>query len=92
MVNVVGEKQEVGQIQLANFVNPTGLLFKGCNLYMVIEVSGEPIVGVVNQNGFGVIYYNQLEVLNVNIVEEMVNMIFGQCAYEMNLKVIQMGD
>ncbi len=91
-VNVNGEKQEVGQIQLANFINPTGLMSKGRNLYSATEASGDPIVGSANQNGMGAIYHKQLEAANVNIVEEMVSMITGQRAYEMNSKVIQTGD
>jgi flagellar basal-body rod protein FlgG len=91
-VNVGGEKQEIGQIQLANFVNPQGLLSKGRNLYTATEASGEAINGIANQNGMGAIYHKQLEASNVNIVEEMVNMISGQRAYEMNSKVIQTGD
>ena len=91
-VNVNGEKQELGQIQLANFVNPTGLSSKGRNLYKATEASGEPLVGSPNENGFGAVYHRQLENSNVNIVEEMVNMITGQRAYEMNSKVIQTGD
>ncbi len=91
-VNVNGEKQEVGQIQLANFINPTGLLSKGRNLYSATEASGEAIVGAANQNGMGAIFHKQLEAANVNIVEEMVSMITGQRAYEMNSKVIQTGD
>lgn len=91
-VKLNGEKQEIGQIQLANFVNPTGLSSKGRNLYQATEASGEPIVGIANQNGMGAIYHQQLEAANVNIVEEMVSMITGQRAYEMNSKVIQTGD
>jgi flagellar basal-body rod protein FlgG len=91
-MNVNGEKQEIGQIQLANFINPTGLLAKGRNLMVATEASGEPVVGIANQNGMGAVYNNQLEGSNVNIVEEMVNMITGQRAYEMNSKVIQTGD
>jgi flagellar basal-body rod protein FlgG len=91
-VNVNGEKQEVGQIQLANFINPTGLMSQGRNLYTATEASGEPIVGAANQNGMGAIFHKQLEAANVNIVEEMVSMITGQRAYEMNSKVIQTGD
>lgn len=91
-VNIAGEKQEIGQIQLATFVNQTGLLSKGRNLYTANEASGEPIVGVANQNGVGAIFHKQLEAANVNIVEEMVSMITGQRAYEMNSKVIQTGD
>jgi flagellar basal-body rod protein FlgG len=91
-VNVGGEKQEIGQIQLSNFINPAGLLSKGRNMYVATEASGEAITGIANQNGMGAIYHKQLEASNVNIVEEMVNMITGQRAYEMNSKVIQTGD
>jgi len=91
-VMVNGEKQELGQIQVANFINPTGLAATGRNLYRATEGSGEAIVGIGNQNGMGAIYNRQLEAANVNIVEEMVNMITGQRAYEMNSKVIQTGD
>ena len=91
-VNVGQEKQDIGQIQLANFINPMGLQSKGRNLYQATEASGEPVVGIANQNGMGAIYHAQLEAANVNIVEEMVNMISGQRAYEMNSKVIQTGD
>lgn len=91
-VNVNGQKQQLGQIQLANFINPKGLLSKGRNLYTATEASGDPIVGSPNQNGLGAVYNGQLESANVNIVEEMVNMITGQRAYEMNSKVISTGD
>jgi flagellar basal-body rod protein FlgG len=91
-VNVGNEKQELGQIQLANFINPMGLQAKGRNLYMATEASGEALTGVANQNGIGAIQHQTLESSNVNIVEEMVNMITGQRAYEMNSKVIQTGD
>jgi flagellar basal-body rod protein FlgG len=91
-VKVGNEKLELGQLQLANFINPVGLQAKGRNLFAATVASGEPIVGTANQNGMGAIYHQQLESSNVNIVEEMVNMIAGQRAYEMNSKVIQTGD
>ncbi len=91
-VKVNGESQEVGQIQLANFINPAGLASSGRNLYSSTRASGEPIVGAANQNGVGRIAQNQLEASNVNIVEEMVNMITGQRAYEINSKVVTTGD
>ena len=91
-VAVNGEKQDIGQIQLANFINPMGLQSKGRNLYSATEASGEAVVGVANQNGMGAVYHQQLAAANVNIVEEMVNMISGQRAYEMNSKVIKTGD
>ena len=91
-VKVNGETQEVGQIQLASFINPAGLASLGRNLFGATRASGEPIVGTANQNGIGRIAQNQLEASNVNIVEEMVNMITGQRAYEINSKVITTGD
>ena len=89
---VNGEKTQMGQLQIANFINPTGLDSQGRNFYKATEASGEPIVGAPNQNGMGAIYHQQLEGSNVNIVEEMVNMITGQRAYELNSKVISTGD
>ncbi|MBF0442382.1 MAG: flagellar basal-body rod protein FlgG [Oligoflexales bacterium] len=91
-VKVGTETQEIGQIQLANFINPTGLESLGRNLFGVTAASGEPVVAVPNSSGFGRIAQGQLEASNVNIVEEMVNMISGQRAYEINSKVIQTGD
>jgi flagellar basal-body rod protein FlgG len=86
------EKEDLGQILLANFVNPTGMDSLGMNLYGATPASGEPIVSQPNTQGFGRIGQGELEGSNVNIVEEMVNMISGQRAYEINSKVIQTGD
>lgn len=91
-VKIAGETQEIGQIQLADFVNPAGLVSLGGNYYEPSRSSGDPVIGVANQNGLGRIGQSQLESSNVNIVEEMVNMITGQRAYEINSKVIQTGD
>jgi flagellar basal-body rod protein FlgG len=91
-VKVNGETQEIGQVQLASFINPAGLASMGRNLFGATRASGEPIVGAANQNGFGSIAQNRLEASNVNIVEEMVNMITGQRAYEINSKVISTSD
>jgi flagellar basal-body rod protein FlgG len=91
-IKIDGQSQEIAQIQLASFINQAGLASLGRNLYGVSTASGEPIVGAPNQNGVGRIAQNQLESSNVNIVEEMVNMITGQRAYEINSKVIQTGD
>lgn len=84
--------QELGQMQLANFINPAGLDSLGRNLFGATAASGEPIVGTASQNGFGAIAQGQLEGSNVSIIEEMVNMITGQRAYELNSKVIQTSD
>lgn len=86
------ETQEIGRIELAAFVNPVGLRSEGRNLYTPTVASGDPILSTANQDGVGSIAQGQLEASNVNIVEEMVNMITGQRAYEINSKVIQTGD
>ncbi|HET9240470.1 MAG TPA: flagellar basal-body rod protein FlgG [Oligoflexus sp.] len=91
-VRVGNESQDIGQIVLANFVNPTGLESLGRNLYANTPASGEALQGQPNTQGFGRIGQGELEASNVNIVEEMVNMISGQRAYEINSKVIQTGD
>lgn len=91
-VKIAGQTQEIGQVLLADFINPSGLVSLGANNYAPSRASGEPVTGVPNQNGMGRIGQNQLEASNVNIVEEMVNMITGQRAYEINSKVIQAGD
>lgn len=91
-VRVGVETQELGQLDLANFINPAGLDSMGRNLYGETIASGEPVIGRAGSLGFGSIAQGQLEASNVNIVEEMVNMITGQRAYEINSKVIQTGD
>ncbi|MBI2601593.1 MAG: flagellar basal-body rod protein FlgG [Deltaproteobacteria bacterium] len=91
-IKIEGETQELGQILLASFINPTGLVSLGGNNFATSRASGEPIVGAPNQGGMGKIGQAELESSNVNIVEEMVNMITGQRAYEISSKVIQTGD
>lgn len=86
------EPRNLGQIQLANFINPAGLNSMGRNLFAQTPASGEPIVTVPGENGTGIVEQGQLESSNVNIVEEMVQMIMGQRAYELNSKVIKTGD
>ncbi len=84
--------QSVGQIQVVNFVNPAGLKSMGKNLFMPSQASGVAQQGVPGQNGLGAISQGELETSNVNIVDEMVNMITAQRAYETNSKVIQASD
>ncbi len=91
-VKVNGETQDIGQIMLADFINPTGLVSKGGNYFAPSRASGDAVIGAPNQNGLGRIGQSQLESSNVNVVEEMVNMITGQRAYEVNSKVIATGD
>jgi flagellar basal-body rod protein FlgG len=84
--------ETIGQIEIVNFVNPAGLKAIGKNLFMPSSSSGQPVQGQPGQNGFGQLAQNQLEMSNVNIVDEMVNMITAQRAYETNSKVIQGAD
>lgn len=83
---------QVGQIQLADFVNPTGLEPIGENMYRESVASGAPIVGNPGENEMGSIMQGSLETSNVNVVEELVNMIETQRAYEMNSKAISTTD
>jgi len=83
---------EIGTIQLARFVNPAGLKSLGKNLYSPTEASGDEIVGTPGEDGFGTMAQGFLEMSNVSVVDEMVNMITAQRAYETNSKVIQTAD
>lgn len=82
----------VGQIQLVDFINPGGLTMLGSSMFQSSNASGEPITGNPGTNGLGGIGQGMLEMSNVNMVEEMVNLIAGQRAYEMNSKAIQAAD
>jgi flagellar basal-body rod protein FlgG len=84
--------QEVGKIQLARFANPAGLKNLGQNLYGVTAASGTATADVPGQNGLGTIGQGFIEMSNVKVVEEMVNMIVAQRAYEINAKAIQTSD
>lgn len=84
--------QTVGQIDIVNFVNPAGLKAMGKNLFMQTPASGQPVTTRPGLNGSGYLAQGQLESSNVNIVDEMVNMITAQRAYETNSKVIQASD
>lgn len=82
----------VGNIQLANFTNPSGLSSIGKNLYQQTDASGNATTGTPGQTGLGTISQGFLEMSNVNVAEEMVNMIIGQRAYEANSKAITTSD
>ncbi len=84
--------QTVGQIQLANFINPAGLDPKGQNLFTETASSGTPTNGAPSSDGLGVLQQGYVETSNVNVVEELVAMIQTQRAYEMNSKAIQTSD
>jgi flagellar basal-body rod protein FlgG len=80
---------QVGQFELAKFVNPAGLRPIGDNLYVETPASGAPILGNAGTEGFGEIMQGHLESSNVDVVEEMVSMITAQRAYEINSKTIK---
>lgn len=84
--------QQVGTLTIADFINPAGLQAKGGNLYAETAASGTPQAGTPGLNGLGSLSSGSLESSNVNIVEEMVNMIETQRAYEINSKAIQTTD
>lgn len=86
------EETELGQITIADFVNPAGLESFGGNLYRQTGASGEPVVAVPGEEGIGTTEQGMLENSNVNAVEELVNMISTQRAYEMNSKVVSTAD
>ena len=84
--------EELGQLELADFVNPQGLQALGQNLFQETAASGAPIVAVPGEDGTGILRQGMLEGSNVNAVEELVNMITTQRAYEINSKVISTAD
>ena len=86
------EPVQIGQIEMARFINPSGLAAIGRNLMVQTSASGDPITDIPGQNGLGTISPNSLEMSNVDVVNEMVNMIVAQRAYEMNSKAIQTSD
>ena len=86
------ELQELGQIQLARFVNPSGLRAAGDRIFLETPASGEPIVGNPGEDGMPTVVQNAFEMSNVQVVEEMVEMIVAQRAYEANSKGIQTAD
>ena len=82
----------IGTIQLASFSNPAGLNSVGHNLYLPTDASGNATTGTAGQNGLGTLSQGFLEMSNVSVMEEMVNMIVGQRAYEINSKAVQAAD
>ncbi|WP_373488454.1 flagellar basal-body rod protein FlgG [Blastomonas sp.] len=86
------EPSELGTIELASFINPAGLKSLGGNLLAETVSSGAPVVGVAGAEGRGMLRQGSLEGSNVNIVEELVDMIETQRAYEVNSKMIQATD
>jgi len=85
-------QQNVGQLELARFVNPAGLQSVGKNLFQETPASGPPVVNTPGVDGIGTISQGYLEGSNVQVVTEMVNLIIGQRAFESNANVIQTSD
>jgi flagellar basal-body rod protein FlgG len=94
MASVAGDPlpQQIGQITTVNFANASGLEASGGNLYRQTAASGAPVEGIPGENGLGAVKQGTLEGSNVAVVEEMVNMISTQRAYEMNSKVVSAVD
>ncbi len=84
--------QQTFRVQIARFVNPSGLESLGGNLYRESEASGTAELGNPGENGFGSLRQGYLEMSNVKVVEEMVNLIVAQRAYEVNSKAVQASD
>lgn len=83
---------QIGNIQLADFINETGLQARGENLFAETAASGSPTPGIPGQNGLGTVIQGALETSNVNVVEELVNMIETQRTYEINSRAIETAD
>lgn len=84
--------QQIGSIQLATFPNVAGLKAVGKSFFQETEASGTPTTGKPGENGVGTVLQGYLEMSNVNIMQEMINLIIGQRAYEVNSKAIQAAD
>ena len=84
--------QQIGSLDLVDFINPAGLQAIGGNLFLETASSGDPQSGTPGQNGFGELMQGTLENSNVDIVEEMVNLITTQRAYELNSRVVTTAD
>ncbi|HJW05091.1 MAG TPA: flagellar basal-body rod protein FlgG [Rhodanobacter sp.] len=93
-VSVPGQAatQQIGTVQLADFINPAGLQPNGDNLYLETASSGSPQIGQPGLNGLGTLAQGALESSNVNVVEQMVDMIETQRTYEMNSKAVSAAD
>jgi len=86
------DPEEVGQFELATFMNPAGLKALGGNLYAQTEASGDPSYGLAAEEGFGQVVQGYLEKSNVDVVQEMINLIVAQRAYEINSKAVKTAD
>ncbi len=92
VVDGQAEPIQVGQLQTATFINPAGLLAEGGNVFLESGASGPPVIGNPAENGFGALRGGFLEAANVKAVEEMINLITAQRAFEFNSKAVQASD
>lgn len=94
LVQVPGQSTpvEAGQLELVRFANPQGLVAQGEGLYRAVEASGEPINGKAGEDNMGTLAQGFLEGSNVKLVDEMVNLMVAQRAYEASAKVVQASD
>lgn len=92
VTNADGDIEDLGQLEIAQFINPAGLESLGGNLLKETEASGDPVVVVPGEEGSGTIIQKYVEMSNVQVVEEMVNMIVAQRAYEVNSKAVTTSD
>lgn len=83
---------QLGKLQVATFINPAGLAAEGGTLYRETAASGAAVLGTPGEGGAGAIRQGMLEVSNVNVVTEMIDLISGQRAYEINSRVIKAAD
>jgi len=90
--DTAGTVTQVGQLSMANFVNPAGLVAVGGGNYIVSPASGNATNGLPGQNGFGVMNQYYIEQSNVNVAEELVNLIAAQRAYEINTRAVTASD
>ena len=86
------DSQVIGQMELVKFINPAGLDAIGSNLWIQTGQSGEPVNVTPGTEGMGTIIQGSLEMANVQVVEEMINMIVAQRAYDVNSKAVQASD
>jgi flagellar basal-body rod protein FlgG len=86
------EAQQIGQLQLAQFINPDGLLKVGENLYAQTDASSAPTIGDPGSNGLGTLRQGSLEASNVEPVHELIDLITTQRGFELNSQAVQAGD
>jgi flagellar basal-body rod protein FlgG len=84
--------QDIGQVELVRFPNPTGMRNRGGNIFLESPASGAPVLGVPGEEGLGEVSQGYLEMSNVETVDELIKMIAAQRAYELNAKTISIGD